>query len=1031
MEQSTARNLSQRLLRGRKLTTIVAAAALAVAGMTAVVSSTPAYADQQRQVVGTGLTKPAGTVVDPVGKVWVSDSVAGFCRMSDPVNGQPGTVEKDTCLGGSLAGSQQGPKVPGVATILDPTPSSAGSGDETAFIPDSSVGSSHVVRAVWSPALDLFEYSSTLTILDGDVRPNAVSDGPDGNIYLSFANARSIIKIVDPTIKHPSIESIASVTTKALGLVAAGWDSNGHVSVYVLETTGMRAFSAPDDGDMTNYVPLASYNVGVASSIFYDYDAHIIYTGTSSGATAADAGKDKVSRLNLSTGTVDNSWALGFSKISGLGMRAGQLLVLDDAGQLNNPPATGQGKMSLLGGVVAQITSGPTLANGSQSPNPAFTNDTTPTFGVSADPSGSALECSVGGAWTDCTSGTYTSAVLANGPQTFSVRPAPGGVPVSRTFTVDTVAPAAPVFTAPNSGQVVNGKPVLGATFEPGTTLSCSVDSTADADFKACVPGDTFTLTTEGAHTLRIRSTDPAGNVGPAAALTVTVDLTAPQVAITAPASGATVGAGYQFQFASTSPDIAGFRCRLGTDAFTECTSPKVYADIANGPNRFEVEARDKAGNTTVAGVNFTVFVADTTPPTVTADPVAGTYGPSSKIALTASEADAKIYYTEDGSTPTTASTLYTAPIAMGSKTLKYIAVDAANNASAPQTQVYVLDNVAPAVTANPTGGNLALGQSVTLTTESGAKIYYTTDNTTPTVASQVATTTVTITPAATTTVKYFAVDAAGNQSAVASQTYTLPAAPANTWKDYNSDAKNDVLARDSAGTLWLYPGNGTGGWLGKVNTGTAWNNYNLIVPTRDFSGDGRSDVLARDGAGQLWLFKGNGTGGWQPAVSVGSGWSGMTAIVAPGDFNGDGKSDVLARDAAGVLWLYKGDGLGKFTAGSTQVGAGWNVMNTLFSTGDFNGDAKTDVIARDTSGGLWLYPGNGTGGWGTRTQIGSGWGGMTALLGPGDFNGNGKSDVLARDASGNLWIYPGNGTGGWLAWSQVGNGWQGFTSLP
>lgn len=309
---------------------------------------------------------------------------------------------------------------------------------------------------------------------------------------------------------------------------------------------------------------------------------------------------------------------------------------------------------------------------------------------------------------------------------------------------------------------------------------------------------------------------------------------------------------------------------------------PKVYADIANGPNRFEVEARDKAGNTTVAGVNFTVFVADTTPPTVTADPVAGTYGPSSKIALTASEADAKIYYTEDGSTPTTASTLYTAPIAMGSKTLKYIAVDAANNASAPQTQVYVLDNVAPAVTANPTGGNLALGQSVTLTTESGAKIYYTTDNTTPTVASQVATTTVTITPAATTTVKYFAVDAAGNQSAVASQTYTLPAAPANTWKDYNSDAKNDVLARDSAGTLWLYPGNGTGGWLGKVNTGTAWNNYNLIVPTRDFSGDGRSDVLARDGAGQLWLFKGNGTGGWQPAVSVGSGWSGMTAIVAP-----------------------------------------------------------------------------------------------------------------------------------------------------
>ncbi len=114
------------------------------------------------------------------------------------------------------------------------------------------------------------------------------------------------------------------------------------------------------------------------------------------------------------------------------------------------------------------------------------------------------------------------------------------------------------------------------------------------------------------------------------------------------------MGAGYQFQFASTSPDVAGFRCRLGTDAFTACTSPKVYADIANGPNRFEVEARDVAGNTTVAGVNFTVFVADTTPPTVTASPLGGTYGPATKVTLTANESDAKIYYTENGTTPTT-----------------------------------------------------------------------------------------------------------------------------------------------------------------------------------------------------------------------------------------------------------------------------------------------------------------------------------------------------------------------------------------
>ncbi len=106
--------------------------------------------------------------------------------------------------------------------------------------------------------------------------------------------------------------------------------------------------------------------------------------------------------------------------------------------------------------------------------------------------------------------------------------------------------------------------------------------------------------------------------------------------------------------------------------------------------------------------------------------------------------------------------------------------------------------------------------------------------------------------------------------------------------------------------------------------------------------------------------------------------------------------------------------------------------MNAIFSTGDFNGDAKTDVLARDTAGAVAL-PWQWQQCWGgIRSQIGSGWNGMTALLGPGDFNGNGKADVLARDANGNLWLYPGNGSGGgWLAWGQVGTGWQGFTSLP
>jgi len=45
-------------------------------------------------------------------------------------------------------------------------------------------------------------------------------------------------------------------------------------------------------------------------------------------------------------------------------------------------------------------------------------------------------------------------------------------------------------------------------------------------------------------------------------------------------------------------------------------------------------------------------------------------------------------------------------------------------------------------------------------------------------------------------------------------------------------------------------------------------------------------------------------------------------------------------------------------------------------------------------------------------------------------WNGDGKTDLLARKADGSLWLYPGNGmsTGSFLSPSQVGNGWAMFS---
>ena len=42
----------------------------------------------------------------------------------------------------------------------------------------------------------------------------------------------------------------------------------------------------------------------------------------------------------------------------------------------------------------------------------------------------------------------------------------------------------------------------------------------------------------------------------------------------------------------------------------------------------------------------------------------------------------------------------------------------------------------------------------------------------------------------------------------------------------------------------------------------------------------------------------------------------------------------------------------------------GWTRWTGIFSSGDFTGDGRTDVIVRDPNGELRLYRGNGKGGW-------------------------------------------------------------------
>ncbi|CAL9479398.1 hypothetical protein SUDANB58_03024 [Streptomyces sp. enrichment culture] len=175
-----------------------------------------------------------------------------------------------------------------------------------------------------------------------------------------------------------------------------------------------------------------------------------------------------------------------------------------------------------------------------------------------------------------------------------------------------------------------------------------------------------------------------------------------------------------------------------------------------------------------------------------------------------------------------------------------------------------------------------------------------------------------------------------------------------------------------------------------------------------DMNGDRKADVLVRDKAGHLWFLRGDNTG---KLVGTG-GWNAMNALVRHGDFSGDGREDLVAREAStGRLWLYPGTGTGSLGTRKLIGTGGWNGMSRITGVGDLSGDGRSDLVAVEKSTGrLWLYPGTSAGTLGSRKLIGTGgWNAMNALVGTGDANGDGRPDVHAREAStGRLWFYPG-----------------------
>jgi uncharacterized protein (TIGR02145 family) len=224
--------------------------------------------------------------------------------------------------------------------------------------------------------------------------------------------------------------------------------------------------------------------------------------------------------------------------------------------------------------------------------------------------------------------------------------------------------------------------------------------------------------------------------------------------------SSATSGATIYYTLDGSSPTSASTKYNDTAIAVTGSETIKAIA-IANGFT-----------SSPAVAVYTISILGQTTSPTFT--PPAGTYSTGQSVGLSCATSGSTIYYTVDGSQPTTASSVYTAPISViTSETIKAVAVAAGSTNSLVAIAAYTIQLPAAAPTLNPVGGTYTAAQSVALaSTTPGAVIYYTLDGTAPTTSSSVYSTPLGV--GANETIKAIAVATNYGTSSVSSAVYTI-----------------------------------------------------------------------------------------------------------------------------------------------------------------------------------------------------------------------------------------------------------------
>jgi len=318
---------------------------------------------------------------------------------------------------------------------------------------------------------------------------------------------------------------------------------------------------------------------------------------------------------------------------------------------------------------------------------------------------------------------------------------------------------ASPTFW-PASGTYNGPQSVTLSDTTPGVSIYYTTDGSIPTTNSALYGGPITVATTTTLKAIAAGNGYPQSSVVTA---TYTIQANTPSFS---PISG-TYYAPQSVALSDTTPGVNFYYTTNGSIPSTTSTLYTGPITVATTTTLKAIAAGNGYSQSAVATASYTIQSA-----TPTFSPASGTYYSPQSVLLSDATLGVNIYYTTNGSIPTTNSTLYTGPIPVGATmTIKAIAAGNGDSQSSVAAATYTIQAMTP--TFLPAAGTYYTPQSVALSDATpGVNIYYTTNGSIPTTNSTLYTGPIAV--ATTTTIKAIASGNGYSQSSVATATFTI-----------------------------------------------------------------------------------------------------------------------------------------------------------------------------------------------------------------------------------------------------------------